>query len=184
MSALLIQETRRLQLISFTLEMKKIALVDRKQLAEQLGVQIPDIWPGPDLAEALPFFISEMEKHPDLPPWDGLIIHKEQGVLIGDMGFKGGPDAAGRVEIGYSILPAYRNQGYATEMACHLIAWALQQPGVHTVVAECLDNNLGSIKVLEKVGMRQAGREGELLKWETRNAPGIGGTEYKHGIGS
>ncbi len=161
-------ETRRLRLIPFSLELKRATITNKNQLAELLGVSIPTSWPGPDMAEALPFFISEMEKYPSQPAWDGLIIHKDDVVLIGDMGFKGGPDAYGRVEIGYSIIPEYRNQGYATEMACHLIAWAWQQSGVVSVVAECLDNNLGSIKVLEKVGLRRLPPDGHLLKWEIR----------------
>ena len=82
------------------------------------------------------------------------------------MGFKRPPDATGRVEIGYSIIPEYCNQGYATEMACHLITWALQQAGVTSVVAECLNNNLGSIKVLEKAGMNRLAPRGEMLHWE------------------
>lgn len=159
-------ETRRLKLIPFSLELKKAALTDKDKLAELLDVRVPASWPGPDLAEALPFFISLMTKHPSSSAWDGLIIHKVDNIIIGDMGFKGGPDAVGRLEIGYSITPEYRNQGYATEMACHLIAWALQQPGVTSVVAECLDNNLGSIKVLERAGMHRQAHESHMLKWE------------------
>lgn len=161
-----IHETRRLKLILLTLDLKRAALADKKQLAELLGVCIPSSWPGPDYAEALPFFISEMEKYPSVPPWDGVIIHKADNMLIGDIGFHGPPDPVGRVEIGYSIVPEYRNQGYATEMACHLIIWALQQPGVNSVIAECMDNNFGSIKVLEKAGLRRLAHEGTMLKWE------------------
>lgn len=159
-------ETRRLKLIPFTLALKKTVLTDKHQLAALLHVDVPESWPGPDIAEALPFFISLLEKRPYEPVWDGIIVHKEDRKIIGDMGFKGPPDETGRVEIGYSIIPEYRNQGYATEMACHLIAWALQQPGVTSVIAECLHNNLGSIKVLEKAGMQRTALDGELLKWE------------------
>ena len=159
-------ETRRLKLIPFTLELKKAALTDKQQIATCLQVRVPENWPGPDIAEALPFLITRLEKQPYTPVWDGIIVHKEDQAIIGDMGFKGPPDETGRVEIGYSIIPEYRNQGYATEMACRLIAWALQQPGVTSVIAECLHNNLGSIKVLEKAGMQRTALDGELLKWE------------------
>lgn len=163
-------ETRRLKLIPFTLLLKRVALAEKRQLGAHLAVRVPDNWPGPDITEALPFMIAEMEKRPSAPVWDGIIVHKEDQVIIGDMGFKGPPDVTGRVEIGYSIIPEYRNQGYATEMACHLITWALQQSGVTSVVAECLNNNVGSIKVLEKAGMKRLPPEGDLLKWETRTA--------------
>ena len=109
-----------------------------------------------------------MEQDPSGDVWDGLIIHKQDKIVIGDMGFKGGPDAAGAVEIGYSIIPAFRNQGYATEMARRLITWAFQQPAIRAVIAECLDDNAGSIQVLEKLGMRRLAPDGNMLKWEIR----------------
>jgi RimJ/RimL family protein N-acetyltransferase len=164
-----IHETRRLKLVPFTLELKKAVLSDKHQLADLLEVRVPDTWPGPDMAEALPLFISALEQHPSTPILDGIIVHKEDQSIIGDIGFMGPPDESGRIEIGYSIIPEYRNQGYATEMACHLIAWGLSQPCVSSVVASCLDNNLGSIKVLEKVGMSRLSPDGNMLKWEIQN---------------
>jgi RimJ/RimL family protein N-acetyltransferase len=37
------------------------------------------------------------------------------GMVIGDIGFRGPPDAAGIVEIGYSVVAGRRRRGYATE---------------------------------------------------------------------
>lgn len=162
------QETRRLRLIPLTLDLKRIALRAKEELGVLLGVKVPASWPGQDYAEALPFFIAEMERNPSGSAWDGVIIHKADRAIIGEMGFKGGPDSAGRVEIGYSIVPEYRNQGYATEMAHHLIAWAFQQSDVAIVNAECFSDNAGSIRVLEKVGMHRLGCEENILHWELR----------------
>lgn len=159
-------ETERLLLVPYSLDLKKATLQNKSLLADMIGFRVPEDWPGPDLMEALPFFIKQMEQEPSGLVWDGIIVHKRDKVVIGDMGFKGGPDAAGAVEIGYSIIPEYRNQGYATEMARNLIAWAFQQPAIRLVVAECLDDNAGSIKVLEKLGMRRLASEGNMLKWE------------------
>jgi hypothetical protein len=47
--------TKRLRLIPFTLDLKKAAMNDRAKLVEMLRVYVPEHWPGPDLAEALPF---------------------------------------------------------------------------------------------------------------------------------
>lgn len=161
-------ETRRLTLVPFTLEMKQVVTNDKAKLAKIIGVRVPEHWPGPDLTEALPFFLEEMEKNPAGSIWDGIIVHRADKVIIGDMGFIGGPDAAGVVEIGYSIIPEYRNRGYATEMAQALIRWAFQQQEVKAVIASCLNDNIGSIKVLEKVGMSPLRPEGYLLKWQLR----------------
>jgi [ribosomal protein S5]-alanine N-acetyltransferase len=161
-------ETKRLVLITFSLDLKKAAMSDRARLVEMLGVRVPEHWPGPDLVEALPFFIENMEKAPSEPAWDLIAIHKTDQAVIGDIGFMGEPDEEGVVEVGYSIVPEYRNQGYATEMARGLITWAFEEKGIQIVTAACLDENIGSIKVLEKLGMRRLEPDGNMLKWGIR----------------
>jgi ribosomal-protein-alanine N-acetyltransferase len=159
-------ETPRLKLLPFALELKKIMLFERDRLPEMLGVAVPDAWPGADMLEALPHFIEAMEQDPLGRVWDGIILHKADRVAIGGIGFHGPPDEAGMVEIGYNIIPAYEGQGYATEMARRVIDWAFQTPGIERITAQCLDDNIGSIRVLEKVGMHRLPPEGQMLKWE------------------
>ena len=161
-------ETKRLQLIPFTLDLKEAAMNDRARLVEMLGVYVPEHWPGPDLAEALPFFVENMEKAPSEPAWDWIAIHRLDLGVIGGIGFMGGPDKDGVVEMGYDIVPEYRKQGYATEMARSLVEWAFQEAGIKVVTASCLDDNIGSIKVLENAGMRRLEPDGNMLKWEMR----------------
>ena len=163
-------ETERLQLLPFSLELKKTTLAGKASLAQILGIHVPDSWPGPDMTEALPFFIEAMEKDSVGRVWDGIIIHKADQVAIGGIGFHGGPNEEGMVEIGYSIIPEYQGHGYATEIAHRFIDWAFQTQGVKVITAECLDDNIGSIRVLEKVGMHCLEPEGNLLKWELRKA--------------
>jgi len=161
-------ETKRLQLIPFTLDLKKAAMIDRARLVEMLGVYIPEHWPGPDLAEALPFFVENMEKAPSEPAWDWIAIHRLDQGVIGGIGFMGGPDKDGIVEVGYDIVPEYRKQGYATEMARSLVAWAFEETCIKIVTASCLHDYIGSIKVLENIGMRRLESDGNMLKWEIR----------------
>ena len=97
-----------------------------------------------------------------------LLIHGEKRVLIGDAGFHGPPDGKGAVEIGYSIVPEYRGRGFAFEAAQALVAHALAHPRVRRVTARCLHDNYPSLKVLQKLGMRQVGRAGEALRFEVR----------------
>ncbi len=161
-------ETKRLQLSPYTLDLKRAALHDRARLVELLGVYVPEQWPGPDMAEALPFFIENMEKAPSEPVWDWIAIHRLDQAVIGGLGFMEGPDKDGVVEMGYDVVPAYRKQGYATEMARSLIAWAFQETDINVVTASCLDDNIGSMKVLENVGMRRLEPEENMLEWEIR----------------
>ena len=161
-------ETKRLQLIPFALDLKKAAMNDRARLVEMLGAYVPEHWPGPDMMEALPIFIENMEKAPSEPAWDWIAVHRSDQAVAGGIGFMGAPDKDGVVEVGYDIVPEYRNQGYATEMARSLVAWALQETGIKLVTATCLDTNIGSIKVLENVGMHRVEPDGNMLKWEIR----------------
>ncbi|HEX7736563.1 MAG TPA: GNAT family N-acetyltransferase [Ktedonobacteraceae bacterium] len=160
-------ETKHLQLVPFSLELIKATLEGTSKLGERLGVRVPEAWPGGDFAEILPALVAEMEAERSETAWNWLIVHKEDRTIVGDVGFMSGP-SDGRAEIGYSIVEAYRNLGYATEAALYLIHWALQQPEIRQVTAQCLDDNVGSIKVLEKIGMQQREPDGQMLQWETR----------------
>ena len=159
-------ETKHLLFIPFSLELKKATLTDKAKVAELLDFSVPEHWPQKDFADALPFFIGQMEQDPSHAIWDGIIVHRADKVVIGGMGFHGAPDETGMVEIGYDIIPEYQGRGYATEMARCLITWAFQQPDIKVIIAECLDDNIGSIRVLEKVGMKRVAHEENMLKWE------------------
>ena len=105
------------------------------------------------------------------------MIRREDLLAVGSMGFKAPPDTTGTVEIGYAVNRSQRGRGYATEMAGALVAWALAQPGVQRVTAECLARNAASARVLEKLRFDRVGRrgspEGELLLWERRGSPSL-----------
>jgi [ribosomal protein S5]-alanine N-acetyltransferase len=76
------------------------------------------------------------------------------GVVVGDIGFHGPPSPEREVEIGYSVVPAWRGQGVATR-ACSLILQQAWQDGADTVVAETDDGNVASQAVLLRNGFRR-----------------------------
>lgn len=167
-------QTERLILTPFTLERVWASLLDRAELARLLRARVPDEWPLPDVQEILSLVLQSRQQDPASARWSALLIHRADRVLIGDIGFKGDPDASGTVEIGYGVVPAYRRQGYTTEAARAMITWAFSQPGVTQVAADCLPDNIGSIRVLEKLGLRRTGTrdsdEGLLLTWAVGKA--------------
>ncbi|GCE08583.1 hypothetical protein KDAU_59120 [Dictyobacter aurantiacus] len=135
-------------------------------MAAALNARVPADWPESDFEAVLPLLLDGFEREPDHDSWDGVIILEgEERVVIGAMGLKGGPDEEGTVDIGYNILPAYQNQGYASEMARALVAWAFERGDVQKVIADCLYYNQGSIRVLEKVGMKRLYQDGDMLRW-------------------
>src|SRR5436309_7602815 len=90
-------ETKRLLLIPFSLEMKRMTLQDKSRLADLIEARVPEACLGPVLLDALPFFIAKMDRHPADFVWDGLLVHKADRVLIVDIGLKGGPDTEGTI---------------------------------------------------------------------------------------
>jgi ribosomal-protein-alanine N-acetyltransferase len=93
-----------------------------------------------------------------------LAVLVETGQVVGEGGWKGGPDAAGEVEIGYGLAAPQRGRGLGTELVALLASWALAQPGVRQVVAEVLVGNLPSRKALERNGFVVTGQTGDTLR--------------------
>jgi ribosomal-protein-alanine N-acetyltransferase len=81
-----------------------------------------------------------------------LVTLAATGQVVGDAGWKGGPDAAGRVEIGYGLARPYRGRGLGTELVGLLTAWVAAQPGVRVVAAEVLAGNEPSLRALAAHG--------------------------------
>ncbi len=139
----------------------------------RLTVHFPEEWPGEDALQMFPIWIARRDRSPDPGPWcDGVVVRREDRLAVGSMGFKSAPGPTGTVEIGYAVNRSLWGRGYATETVKAIVAWALSQPGVRQVTAECLESNPASARVLEKSGFQQVGRRmsvaGELLLWECR----------------
>jgi RimJ/RimL family protein N-acetyltransferase len=157
-------ESKRLRLIAATADLVISDLNGRESLASSLAVHVPENWP-PELYDrnAMEFAISLL-KEPAARGWsfwylvDRLSQPEE---LLGMCGFKGRPDGNGSVEIGYSVLSQYRNQGFATEAASRLVDWAFGHTNVSEVAAETLPHLRQSIRVLEKNGFRFTGQGSE-----------------------
>jgi [ribosomal protein S5]-alanine N-acetyltransferase len=162
--------TERLALVALTPELAREVLDNRPALGRMLEVRVPETWPGADFARMLPHIARGAEEVSQAVEPTRLIVHAADETLIGETGFHGPPDGSGTVEVGYSIVPAYRGRGFASEATRALISHALHRPDIRRVTAECLDDNVASLRVLEKLGMRRVGSAGATLRFELREA--------------
>ena len=156
--------TKNLQLIPCEPLHLATVLRDKKGLEPMLGVSVPDTWP--EFPQAVPYVYERLRSDPSsVGWWTYLFVHAGDRVLAGEGGLKGKPDESGVVEIGYAIVPEYRQRGLATEAAGGLARWAFSHPNVTAVEAETLPDGRGSIRVLEKLGMRFVGATDEVFRW-------------------
>lgn len=81
------------------------------------------------------------------------LIERSSGLVAGGVGFFG-PPADGSVEIGYGVVPSRRGRGYATEAVRAMIDFAFTHADVREICAGVDVDNIVSVRVLEKVGMR------------------------------
>lgn len=95
-----------------------------------------------------------------------LVELKESGTPIGICGLLK-RESLEDVDIGFAFLPRFWSQGYAYESASAVMDYARKVLGLNRIVAVTAPDNQGSIKVLEKIGLRfkkmiaMPGHEGE-----------------------
>jgi len=120
-----------------------------------------------EIGPHIKFHIEELKNDATMLGWGvWFVINNESNCVIGDIGFKGKPQANKMVEVGYGIIPSEWDKGYATEAVNEIVNWAFASQKVDSVIAECLDDNYASIKVLMKLGMQEVEKEDNMIKWK------------------
>lgn len=93
-----------------------------------------------------------------IPPYEKygfglyMMVRKDDGVCVGMCGLIK-RDTMEDVDIGFAVLPEYEGNGYASEAAIATMDHA-DQLGLKKIVAITVEYNTGSIKILEKLGMK------------------------------
>jgi RimJ/RimL family protein N-acetyltransferase len=63
-------------------------------------------------------------------------------------------DALPDADIGFAFLPRFWSKGYAVEASTAVMSYGKRDLGLHRIVAVVNPDNEGSIRVLEKIGLR------------------------------
>jgi [ribosomal protein S5]-alanine N-acetyltransferase len=144
--------TLRLKLYPLTLNHLKTGLHSINELSSGINIPLVPTLISGVVQKAVKMKIEKMEKEPvELHNWFTywLIIIKADNIGIGLVGFKGSPDSAGSVEIGYGLDENFRGQGFMSEAVKALLAWAFSHSDCNNVTAtNVLKTNFASQKVL------------------------------------
>ncbi|GEC09445.1 hypothetical protein SSP24_71000 [Streptomyces spinoverrucosus] len=83
----------------------------------------------------------------------------DKGLVVGHAGFHGPPDEVGMVEIGYSVAPDFRRQGYARSTLIELLRRAAAESAVTTVRATISPDNVASLATISGFGFVEVGEQ-------------------------
>jgi [ribosomal protein S5]-alanine N-acetyltransferase len=146
--------------------------------SDGLGFEVPEEWPDEHDRRFLAFRLRQAREDPARARWYVYAIVLD-GRMIGHIGFHGPPGSNARkdpqaVEIGYTVFPEHRRQGYATEAVRALVDWTREQ-GIERVIASIGPENEPSLAIVRRLGFREVGRhwddeDGEELEFELNRA--------------
>ena len=100
----------------------------------------------------------ELQSQDPRNDYDFAIVLKKDDVLIGGGGVHITNPSVKEGFIGYCLNDRFWGNGYATEAANAFIRFGFERLNLHRIFATCHTDNIGSIKVLEKTGMKKEGR--------------------------
>ncbi len=155
-------ETERVQLLPIQLNDIKLIhqIFSEPNVARYNSIGIPK---SIEETESIikPIIESTIEPDPNHLVWIARL--KRDNAFIGDVGLKLKAKRYQSAEIYFSFLPDYWNLGYCTEIAKAIIRYAFEDLNLHRIEAGCAVDNIGSIRVLEKIGMRREGHSRKIL---------------------
>jgi [ribosomal protein S5]-alanine N-acetyltransferase len=129
----------------------------RAEAEQEMRVLLPEGWPDDDDLRHLQRWYKDMTGENKVAPWRARAITLlDGGLMIGHAGFHGPPGDKGVIEIGYSIFPAFRGNGYATEAARRLLDMA-KEIGATTFRASVSPKNAPSLAIVRKLGLVKTG---------------------------
>ena len=152
--------SERLQLPILDLfQLERIAAGDIASVASQMEIRLSADW-----LEAVRWLAGMRAKQLRDRPQDAAwlirpIVRADTHEAIGHLNFHAGPDDKGMVEIGYTLLPAARGQGYALEAVRAMLDWARSVHQIRHFRASVAPDNERSLNLIGKLGFVHTGEQ-------------------------
>ncbi|HEV8573941.1 MAG TPA: GNAT family N-acetyltransferase [Dehalococcoidia bacterium] len=154
--------TTRLDLVSMSPRFIDSVIAGHRSDAEAIaGLWLPHDWPRERDLRLLRMRLQQMEEDPSAQRWllRAMVVRVKERRMAGHIGFHGDPEAIGRAELGYAVVPQYRRRGYATEAAQAMMDWAAAEHGVKQFFVSISPDNAPSLAMAARLGFKQAGEQ-------------------------
>lgn len=113
-------------------------------------------WGPNTIDETYEFVKLVIERNKDTPriAYDFIVALKETNTVIGACGIYFDPSQNNVPSLGWILHKGYWNKGYGTELAKSLLSFGFNTLKLTMIRATCLSENVGSYRIMEKIGMR------------------------------
>lgn len=133
---------------------------DGSQVAADLGATLSAEWLD-EVRWLAGMRAQQLRLRPADAPWllRPILLRRADGSrsAIGYLNFHAGPDESGMVEVGYTLMPDARGQGYAIEAVRAAFEWATRVHSIRRFRAAVSPDNERSLNLIGKLGFRQTG---------------------------
>jgi RimJ/RimL family protein N-acetyltransferase len=134
----------------------------RPFIAEGIGgFSLPAEFPDEHDRRFLELRLNQVRENPELHPWlpRAMVLRREpQRPMAGHIGFHQTPRGGG-LEMGYTVFPRYRRQGYAQEAIQALMHWAWDEFSVSRFRLSISPENRPSLALAAKLGFERTGEQ-------------------------
>ena len=143
-------------------QMDRVAAGDAEGLAAELDATVSAEWVR-EVRWLAALRAKQVRERPADAPWLlRAIVRAEPGSpreVIGYLNFHGGPNDERQVEIGYTLMPGARGQGFAIEAVRAMFDWASRAHGIRRFRASVAPDNERSLNLIGKLGFRHTGEQ-------------------------
>jgi ribosomal-protein-alanine N-acetyltransferase len=156
-----ILETDRLILRELTMEDAE----EYFEFASDPQVSVSTLWDRHKSMEDTQEYLQKvLDKYQARQAYRWGIVHKHSNKLIGRTGLISWDIAHSKAEIGFALSSQHWNMGIITEATSEVIKYGFNTLDINRIEGRCNYNNVGSARVMEKLGMKLEGILRQQLK--------------------
>jgi RimJ/RimL family protein N-acetyltransferase len=150
------------------LTLRPLKLEDAKEIFDYRSDAISNQyqgWTPTNIEEVNDFIKNKVSSAIDIPDtwFQFVIIKKDTGRVIGDLGVHFIDEEKNQAELGCTINKQYHGQGFAKEAMAEVIGYLFNHLNKHRISASVDPRNIGSVKLMESLEFRKEAHFRESL---------------------